>query len=158
MTPAPMHVAQFNLARLKHPIDDPRSAEFRDNLDRVNAAGKRMPGFVWVLEDASGTATAFRIDDDPQMLVNLSVWESVAHLKAFVFGKVHGSFLARRELWFDAAQEAYAVMWQVSAGETPTLEEAMRRLRRLRAHGPSPAAFGWKEALGAEEVAALRAQ
>jgi hypothetical protein len=44
-----MHLAQFNVARLRHPLDDPRSAEFKDNLELVNGAAKRMPGFVWVL-------------------------------------------------------------------------------------------------------------
>jgi hypothetical protein len=33
------------------------------------------------------------------------------------------------------------VLWWVEAGERPTVDEALRRLRHLRAHGPSPQAF-----------------
>jgi len=33
------------------------------------------------------------------------------------------------------------VLWWVDEGERPEVEEALRRLRYLRAHGPSPQAF-----------------
>jgi len=148
-----VHLAEFNIARLRHPLDDPRSAGFKDNLDRVNGAAKRMPGFLWVLEDEAGVATFFRIDDDPQMLVNLSIWESAGHLKRFVFGPVHGHFYARRAEWFDAVERVILVFWHVAPGERPSLEEAMRRLAHLETHGPSPFAFGWAEAIGADETA-----
>lgn len=142
-----MHLAELNLARLKHPIGDPRVAEFVDNLTRVNEAGKRMPGFVWILEDVSGTATSFRIGDDPQLLVNLTVWESAEHLRRFVFGPVHAHFMDRRHEWLDALEGLQVVFWHVAPGERPTLEEAMRRLELLRAQGPSAEAFTWTEAL-----------
>ena len=32
-----MHVAELNIGRLNYPIDDPRMADFVDNLGRVNA-------------------------------------------------------------------------------------------------------------------------
>ena len=35
------HLAQFNYARLAAPLDDPRSAGFRDNLERINALADR---------------------------------------------------------------------------------------------------------------------
>ena len=44
-----MHVAELNIGRLNYPIDDPRMADFVDNLARVNAMADRMPGFVWRL-------------------------------------------------------------------------------------------------------------
>jgi hypothetical protein len=31
------HLAQFNVARLTAPIDAPRTREFREALDRINA-------------------------------------------------------------------------------------------------------------------------
>ena len=49
------HLAQFNIARIRYPLDDPRMAEFVDNVARVNASGRKMPGFVWRLQDESGT-------------------------------------------------------------------------------------------------------
>ena len=36
-----MHLAELNIARLKYPFDDPRVAEFADNLDRVNGIAER---------------------------------------------------------------------------------------------------------------------
>ncbi|MET0181353.1 MAG: DUF3291 domain-containing protein [Caulobacterales bacterium] len=142
---AARHIAQFNVARLRYSLDDPRSAGFRDNLDRVNAAAKRMPGFVWILEDDAGTATNFRIDDDPQMLINLSVWESLAHLRTFVFGPVHKSFLDKREDWFEPPSAPYLALWFIDEGVRPALEEGAARLAHLRAHGASDYAFGWED-------------
>jgi heme-degrading monooxygenase HmoA len=143
-----MHLAELNLARLKHPIGDARVAEFVDNLTRVNEAGKRMPGFVWILENDEGTATNFRVDDDPQMLVNLTVWESADHLRRFVFGPVHKYFYDRRHLWLDALEGVQVVFWPVLEGHSPTLDEAMARLAHLREHGPSDYAFSSAEAFG----------
>jgi hypothetical protein len=48
------HLAQINIARLRHPEGDPRVADFFANLDRVNAAAERMPGFVWRLNADPG--------------------------------------------------------------------------------------------------------
>ena len=31
------HLAEFNIARIRYPLDDPRMAEFVDNVARVNA-------------------------------------------------------------------------------------------------------------------------
>ncbi len=148
-----MHLAELNLARLKHPIGDPRVAEFVDNLTRVNEAGKRMPGFVWILENEAGTATDFRVDDDPQLLVNLTIWESAADLRRFVFGPVHAHFMDRRHLWLDALKGVQVVFWHVEPGAQPTLDEAIARLTHLRAHGPSDYAFTWAEAFGSGEGA-----
>ena len=45
-----MHLAELNVGRLLAPTDDPRVADFMAALDRVNGMGKRMPGFVWMME------------------------------------------------------------------------------------------------------------
>jgi len=44
------HLAELNIGRLLAPTDDPRIAEFMGALDRINGLGKRMPGFVWMME------------------------------------------------------------------------------------------------------------
>ncbi len=75
----------------------PRVAEFFDNLDRVNAAAERMPGFVWRLKDESGNATSISAYDDPAMLVNMSVWESAETFETFVWQTVHANFYRRRD-------------------------------------------------------------
>jgi len=71
------HLAQFNIARIRYPLDDPRMREFVDNVARVNGLAKKIPGFVWRLQDESGHAMNMRVYDDPTILPNLTVWENV---------------------------------------------------------------------------------
>jgi hypothetical protein len=40
--------------------------------------------------------------------------------------------------------EAYLALWWVPRDHAPTIAEAEERIRHLRAHGPSPFAFGIK--------------
>jgi hypothetical protein len=140
MTPPGMHLAELNVGRLLAPTDDPRVAEFMAALDRVNGLGKRMPGFVWMMEGSGepGTGnTEAKIDGDPQFVSNLTVWESVETLEGFVFYE-------RRAEWFEVLGRMHFVMWWVPAGHRPTLDEALERLAHLEAHGESDQAFGWK--------------
>jgi hypothetical protein len=37
MRPAVQHLAQLNLGRIRHPVDDPRMADFVNNVDRITA-------------------------------------------------------------------------------------------------------------------------
>lgn len=93
------HLAELNVGRLLAPTDDPLVAEFMAALDLVNGLGKRMPGFVWMMEGsgASGTGnTEAKIGGDAQYVSNLTVWESVDTLQAFVYNTVHRQFLDRR--------------------------------------------------------------
>ncbi len=140
---AESHVAQLNIGRPLHSLDDRRLADFMNNLDRVNAIAERSPGFVWRLKDESNNATAVRPFDDPNMLVNLSVWESVEALERFVWATVHKQFYNRKGGWFETLSEPHFVMWPVAADHIPDLDEAKARLDHLRAHGDSDHAFGW---------------
>ena len=140
-----MHLAQLNIGRLVAETDDPRVAEFMAALDRVNGIGKRMPGFVWMMEGSGepGTGnTETKIDGDPRFVSNLTVWESVEALEQFVWNTVHRQFYERRAEWFEVLGERHLVMWWVPEGHRPTLEEALARLEHLRAHGDSDHAFG----------------
>ncbi|MBC7476612.1 MAG: DUF3291 domain-containing protein, partial [Pseudorhodobacter sp.] len=89
---AGFHLAQLNVGRLLAPTDDPRVGEFMGALDRVNGMGKRMPGFVWMMEGAGGPGTGntdAKIAGDPRHVFNLTVWHSVEALEAFVWNTVH---------------------------------------------------------------------
>ena len=146
-TPPVMHLAELNVGRLLAPTDDPRVAEFMGALDRVNGLGKRMPGFVWMMEGSGepGTGnTEAKIGGDPQYVSNLTVWESVETLENFVWNTVHRTFYERRQEWFQVLGKMHFVMWWVPAGHRPTLDEALQRLEHLQAHGDSETAFGWK--------------
>jgi len=43
------HLAEFNLGVLKYDWDDPRVADFANNLTLVNDIAQRSPGYVWHL-------------------------------------------------------------------------------------------------------------
>jgi len=139
-----MHLAELNIGRLIAPREDPRVADFMSNLDRINGLGKRMPGFVWMMEGEEGEGnTATAIDGDPQFIPNLTVWESKSQLETFVFDTLHAKFMDRRAEWFEILGDMYFVMWWVPQGHRPTLAEALGRLDHLRIHGDSDHAFGW---------------
>jgi hypothetical protein len=140
---AARHLAQFNIARIKYPLDDPRMREFVENVDRLNKLADALPGFVWRLKDESGHAMNMTVYGDPAILPNLTVWESAEALERFVFKTLHGRFFQRRETWFEQP-EPTLVMWWVPAGDKPTLDEGIARLDHLKAHGPSDHAFGWE--------------
>ena len=140
------HLAQLNIGKFRAGRDDPAMAGFFDNLDRVNAAAERMPGFVWRLKDDSGNATNIPWVGDPTMAVNLTVWESVETLEKFVWQTIHTKIYARKGEFFEKMATPHFVMWWIEAGHIPTLEEARERLDHLTAHGPSEFAFGWETA------------
>ncbi|MBI1418493.1 MAG: DUF3291 domain-containing protein [Limimaricola sp.] len=141
-----MHLAELNIGRLVADTDDPRVAEFMAALDKVNGLGKRMPGFVWMMEGSGepGTGnTETKIGGDPRFVANLTVWDDLPSLRRFVFDTLHRRFLDRRAAWFEVLGEHHFVMWWVPDGHRPTLEEGLARLARLSAEGPGPAAFDW---------------
>ena len=143
------HLAQFNIARIKYPLDDPRMRDFVENVDRVNALANQIEGFVWRLADESGHAMNMRVHDDPTILPNLTVWENVEALERFVWQTLHRRFFLRRQEWF-APIETTLVLWWIPAGHRPALEEGVARLDHLLAHGPGDYAFGWQQLSGAK--------
>lgn len=131
------HLAQFNTATLRHPMDHPETASFVALLDTVNQAAEASPGFVWRhgIDSRNTDETAYA---DPLVLVNSSVWESPSHLRDYVYKGIHLDTFRRRADWF---VESAQVMWWVPAGHTPTLQECMARLEFLHQFGPTPFAF-----------------
>ena len=147
--PAGHNLAELNVGRLVAPVDDPRVADFMNALDFVNGLGKRMPGFVWMMEGSGEPGagnTDVKLEGDPRFISNLTVWEDVASLEAFVFNTVHKRFYDRRAEWFELMEDRHFVMWRTPVGHRPTLEEGLARLESLRANGPSDEAFDWSYA------------
>jgi hypothetical protein len=120
-----------------------------DNLETINALAERSPGFVWRFKDESGNATGVKLFDDPNVIVNASVWESAAALESFVFRTIHRKFLARRD-WFDTGFGPPLALWWIEPGTIPDIFHALARWRMLRKNGPTKLAFGWEGATGAE--------
>lgn len=140
------HLAQLNIARFLKPADDPVNADFVNAIDSVNAIAESQPGFVWRLVGDSDAPGAMDVQafDDPQIIVNMSVWTDMASLGAFVYrNEGHRSIMRRRREWFDQI-EFHMVLWWVAAGHHPTVEEAKTRLELLSAKGPTADAFTFK--------------
>ena len=138
-----MHLAQFNIGRMTYDLDDPRAADFVGGIDMLNRIAERADGFVWKYATEMGGVVQDDVDEDPRMLINLTVWQSVETLRHFVFNTLHKHFLARKAEWFTPLDRAHFVMWWVAEGHRPTLEEGLSRLAHLRKEGDSDHAFGW---------------
>lgn len=144
------HLAQINVARLLYPIDSPELLGFTSRLDAVNALAERAPGFVWRLVGDGNDATSLRPFPDPDVIVNMSVWENVDALFDFTYRQAdHAGVMRGRRDWFARPTSAHMVLWWVPAGHRPTLEEARARLDHLDQHGPTPHAFTFKERFAA---------
>lgn len=142
-----MQLAQLNIARPKFAMDSIGMAGFVNNLDPVNAIAENSPGFIWRLKDDSGNATGIQIFDDPELIVNMSVWRDVQSLKQFMFKTHHIDFLKRKKEWFEPLDSASYVMWWIEEGHIPGVKEAEERLIYLREHGESEFAFSFKTAV-----------
>ncbi len=140
-----MHIAEINVGRLLYPADDPRVAEFIDNLDAINALAESSPGFVWRLKDeGSNNATSISAYEDPTILVNMSVWETPEALHGYVYKTMHRRFLQRRKEWFQLFGAQYVALWWVADGHMPNVNEGQRRLAHLQKFGPTAHAFTFR--------------
>lgn len=135
------HLAQVNIGRILAPMDDPLMQEFANNLEPINALADHAPGFVWRLQTEAGDATSILAFEDTTLLINLSVWEDVASLKAFTYQSAHVGFVRRRKEWFARFDGFYMALWWIPAGHIPTVAEAKERLAYLEQHGESAVAF-----------------
>jgi hypothetical protein len=138
-------LAQLNIGVIRAPMDSPMMEGFASNLDRINALAEATPGFVWRLQTEEGDATAIRPFDDPNVLVNVSVWKDVDSLNAYVYSSAHVELMRRRREWFERMTEAYLVLWWVPQGHHPSINEALERLSLLRAQGPTAQAFSFRQ-------------
>lgn len=138
------HLAQINIGRIRGPIDGPVMAGFVAQLDAINALAEQSPGFVWRFQTDEGNATAVQAYQDPLVLINLTVWETVDALFNYVYRSAHNAALRERKSWFEPYGSPYMALWWVEAGRLPTVEEGKARLERLTREGPTPAAFNFK--------------
>lgn len=140
------HLAQVNLALPREPVHAPLLRDFAARLEPVNARADAHPGFVWRLQTEEGDATALRAFGDEGVMINMSVWESLEALRLFTYADPeHLEVMRRRRDWFHQMAEAYMALWWVPAGHRPTVREAEGRVTHLRAHGPTPHSFTFRE-------------
>ena len=146
-----MYLAEFNIGTLKYDWEDPRVADFLNNLDRVYALAERSPGYVWHLsgddmEDAQLDPEG-HLGGNPRTASTLSVWRDAASLEHFAFNTLHKRFYDRKAEWYDEAEQAWdghrLVMWWVAEDHLPSIAEAVEKLNHLVTHGDTDFAFGW---------------
>src|SRR5258708_4088855 len=138
------HIAQVNIGRILAPTDSPIMSGFMTRLDEINALADGSPGFVWRLKGEDNNATYLRPYNDDRILVNMSVWESIEHLREYVYRSQHSELLKQRKDWFAKFDGAFMALWWVVAGHIPTVDEAKDRLEHLRTRGDSEYAFSFK--------------
>jgi len=147
-----MHLAEFNHGILRYDWDDPRIADFADNLDRIYDLARRSDGYIWHLEgeemEAAQIDPTGPLGGNPRTASTLSVWRDVASFRAFTFDTVHRRFMDRGNEWHLPKTGPNLVMWWIDAGRTPTVSEAVQRLAHLEEHGPTDHAFGWSHVSG----------
>jgi Domain of unknown function (DUF3291) len=157
MVPASYHLAQVNIARARAPIDSSVMAGFAAQLKPVNAIADGTPGFVWRLQTESGDATSILPYDDPLIMINMSVWESVEALRDFVYRSNHASVMHDRAQWFEKMAEAYLALWWIPAGHIPSVAEAQERIEFRRKFGDTPHAFSFAKIFPAPETSVKHA-
>ncbi len=148
------HLAQVNIARMRGAIDSPIMADFVAQLDAINAVADTTPGFVWRLQGADGNATALRVFDDPMLIINMSVWESIEALFEYTYRSDHIDVYRRRGEWFERMDTPHMALWWLPAGHIPTPQEAKDRLALLERNGATPLAFTFKRRFTVEEMLA----
>lgn len=151
------HLAQINIARLIAPIDDPRIAGFVAQLDPVNALAEAAPGFVWRLKSAAGNATDIAYNDDPFVIVNMSVWESIEALRDYVYTSNHMNVFRDRANWFEKMDKPHYCLWWVPAGHIPTVAEGCERLEHYQKNGATPYSFWFSQRFTAPAEEPVRA-
>jgi len=141
-----VHLAQINIGRMKGPLDGPIMAGFMARLDDLNALAERSDGFVWRMQGEAGNNTYLRPYEDERIIVNMSVWESIEALRAYVYKSAHAELLKQRHDWFEKFESSMLALWWIPAGHIPTIDEAKERLASLDARGPTPFAFTFRTA------------
>ncbi|MBN3794030.1 MULTISPECIES: DUF3291 domain-containing protein [Burkholderia] len=89
-------------------------------MKNINAPAERSPGLVWRLQTSEGDVTGVRGFDDPLMLLNMSLWESVDSLRRFVYQSGHGVPFRNAAEWFHHPDGPRTALWRVPQGCIPT--------------------------------------
>jgi len=142
-------LAQINIARLLAPIDDPQIADFVAQLDSINALAEAAPGFVWRLQSSSGNATDMTYHEDPRIIVNMSVWESVEALREYAYQSKHVEVFRERAKWFEKMNEPSYCLWWIPSGLMPTVAEGRERLEHYQRLGATHFSFWFSQRFAA---------
>lgn len=136
-----MYLAQANLAVLRWPIDDPKMAGFVEQIEPVNGLAEQSEGFVWRYRDSYVAREVGPPWNDPLLFFNMSVWQDLASLLAFVRSPLHVEVMRNRAQWVTPVAEPSLVLWPIEATRQPTVEDAMEAFASLARKGDTVTAF-----------------
>lgn len=128
----------MNVAVMRAPLRHRQMKGFAAAFEQVARLAQSSPGFVWHLRPETEPVVR---DADGDQVVNLSVWRDYPSLHDFVYRGDHAGLLRQRGDWFLPTPQPSTALWWQPDGDRPSLQEALDRLRHLRAHGPTPRAF-----------------
>lgn len=140
------HLAQINIAKARDTMDSEMMKGFVDRLDEINSLADQSSGFVWRLQTEDGDSTSIQAFDDPNLIVNMSVWENLDSLRRFVYKSAHVELIRDRSAWFNKMVQAHQALWWIPNGHLPSIEEGKERLHHLEKNGPTEYAFTFAKA------------
>jgi hypothetical protein len=147
MNETTFHLIHANIATMRAPFEDPRMVDFVAMVDEIDALAHEAPGFV-----AQPTPLDEGVVYKGQVLLNLSIWESVESLEQFTYAGLHKLALSRRTEWFTQQPQPNYVLFWMPAGEVPTEIQVARRIAHLSEFGPTPFAFNFDQQFTAQEM------
>jgi len=150
------HLAHMNIARLRFPVNSPEMADFMAGFDPINTEGESTPGFVWrLVGEVEKGVSEFDSRFGADVVITMSVWQSIEALRDFTYASGHLDYLRRRREWFEHnGITSSLVLWWIPVGQIPTIDEGAERLAFLDEHGPTPYAFTFRQPMPAPTPAA----
>jgi hypothetical protein len=97
------------------------------------------------LQSSSGNATDIAYNDDPFVIVNMSLWDSIEALREFAYKSGHMKVFRDRPKWFEKMEKPSYCLWWVPVGHIPTVSEGRERLEHYQTHGATPYSFWFSQ-------------
>lgn len=142
-----MYLAQANFSFWKEDLLSSHFQEFLTHAEKIMTVAGAHPSLIWqnpakFVEDEE----VIRVFGERRMIMNMSVWDSYASLKDFVYRHAHGDAMREKHHWFEPqADKNNYVLWWVKPDQMPNLVEAKQKFDLLQSIGPSPEAFNFKQ-------------
>ena len=150
-------IAFMTVALLTEEWDDPASKGFVDRIAGAVQTLEKVEGFIASDFDEAavwGDVVLPRLTERPEFAnrcaYSLSLWDNLEAVFAYTYNAAHGEALRHRREWFQSGDWPSHVAWWVADDHVPTVSEGTERWERRHALGPTPAAFDFKHAFGAD--------
>ena len=140
------------------------------NSGTVKGFTDRIPGVYEAVDGSDGFVDRSKIDETtgqhswgelpvPRFILDgeesciartLSLWDDLESVFAFGYAGNHAEALSHRMEWFRPGDYPTYVAWWIDDGEIPNWVDAHARHEHLHDNGPTPYAFNFKAAFGAD--------